>query len=104
MATASEIAIGLVSGGAGASLGTIVAAAITSRTQRGESRARAADLVTTASERIIIRLERENEQMRKAILLMTDVLDELLSDSEFHASATAIAKLKQAKRAAQLAI
>ena len=101
---ATDIAVAVVSGGAGASIGTIVAAAIASRTQRGESRARAADLVSGASERIMVRLERENMQMRKAILLLTDVLDEVLNDSEFHASAQAVAKLKKAKQAAQLAV
>ena len=104
MSTMTEVAVAVASGGLGASVGTIVAASISSRTQRGESRASAADLVTGASERIMDRLERENRSMRKAIILLTDVLDEVMADKEFHASAAAVAKLKMAKQALTLAV
>lgn len=95
---AEAILIG--SGGAGV-IGVVVAA-IQSWSRRGTARAEAADLVTKAAGEMVDRLRQDNQQLREAVLLLTDVLDEVLPQIE--APGDAIEKLKRAKRAAQLAI
>ena len=80
MADISSLVVGIVSGGIGTSLGAIAAAIIQSRSKKGESRATAADIVTGASAKIIVRLEQENKQMREAIVMVSSLLDELIED------------------------
>lgn len=92
----------LVTGGVGATVGSVVTALIQVFSRRGESKAAAADLVTKAASTIIERLDRENKSLREAVLLLTDVLDEVLP--QLHAPEDALRKLKAAKRAAQKAV
>jgi len=92
----------LVTGGLGATIGGIVTAGIQVMSRRGESKAVAADLVTKAAVSMVDRLDRENKALREAILLLTDVLDEVLP--QLQAPDDAVATLKAAKLAAQRAV
>lgn len=83
--TAGELLAALAYAGVGAGLGSIGAAAITSRSGKGESRAHAADLITNAAGSLADRLDRmnahlevENLQMRKAIAALTDVMEGMI--------------------------
>ena len=98
----SPLVNGIVTGGLGVTAGSIVTTLLQMWGKKGESRARAADLVTGAAERIITRLDRENQEMREAIILLTDVLDQVLP--EIHATPATLDKLKRAKQAAQRAV
>ena len=98
----SWIVSGLLTGGVGATIGSIVTAAIQVVGKRSESRAAAADLVTRAAGTMIDRLDRENHELREAILLLTDVLDEVLPTIK--APPDAIGKLREARKALQRAI
>ena len=92
----------LVSGGLGATIGGILTSVIQTMSRRDESRAAAADLVSKAAGSLVARLDKENKALREAVLLLTDVLDDVLPSLQ--ATPEAIAKLKAAKRAAELAI
>lgn len=92
----------LVTGGLGATLGSVLTAVLQVVSKRGESRANAADLVTKAASSIMDRLDRENKALRQAVLLLTDVLDEALP--QLQAPEEMLAKLKAAKLAAQMAV
>ena len=58
--------------------------------------------MTRAAGSLVERLDRENKQLREAILLLTDVLDEVLG--EIQAPPEVISKLRAAKRAAERAV
>lgn len=90
----------LVTGGVGATIGGIITAVIQVLSHRGESRATAADLVTKAAGTMVERLDRENRSMRKAILLLTEVLDEMIDDLDM--PDTQKEKLRKANAAAKL--
>lgn len=92
----------IVTGGLGATVGGLLTALLNVWSRRGESRAAAADLVTKAAGTLVDRLDRENKALREAVLLLTDVLDEVLPQLE--APSDAVAKLKAAKLAAQRAV
>jgi hypothetical protein len=102
MSSSSPIITSLITGGLGATLGGVLTAALQVVSKRGESRATAAELVTRAAGQMVDRLDRENKQLREAILLLTDVLDEVLPG--LSAPEDAIRKLKAAKMAAQKAV
>ena len=55
-----------------------------------------------AATRMMDRLERENTRMREAIIALTDVLDELITDVDLSASSRA--KLREANNKAKLAV
>lgn len=81
----AEIIVGLLTGGVGAALGTVGTAMVQSMSSRGESRASAADRVTNAAGNLADRLdklnsdlERENKQMRLAMIALTEAIEELL--------------------------
>ena len=92
----------LITGGIGAALGGIATAIIQVMSSRGESRANAAAIVTKAAGSMVDRLDRENKQLREAILLLTDVLDDIMPVIE--APDDVLHKLKAAKLAAQKAV
>ena len=92
----------LITGGLGAALGGVITAALQVMARHGESRATAAAIVTKAAGGLVERFERENKQLREAVLLLTDVLDELMPQLE--APPEVLAKLKAAKLAAQRAV
>jgi formiminotetrahydrofolate cyclodeaminase len=81
----SAAIIALVTGGVGAAVGGVGTALIQSVSHKGESRAAAADLVTNAAgnladrlDKLNTRLECENAQMRKAMVALTEAVEELL--------------------------
>lgn len=99
----------LVSGGFGAGLATIIAAWIQAWSKKGEARASAADLITDAAGTLasrqaetISRLEARVERQAKAILMLTETLDELLPSIPI--SDGARARLHKAYTAAKLAV
>ena len=92
----------ILTGGLGATIGSVITAVVQVLSHRGESRATAADLVTKAAGTLVDRLDRENKQLREAVLLLTDVLDEVLP--QLQAPADVVAKLKAAKLAAQRSV
>lgn len=96
----------LITGGVGATLASVVVAVIQLVGHRGESRATAADVVTEAAERVMTRLERENEHMRVALVAVIDVLDEIITSLERTGSVQPeeLAALRAACRAAKLAV
>lgn len=82
--TANLVSIAVTSG-LGVAIGSLGTAVIQSLSKRGESRAIAADRVTTAAgnladrlDKINVNLEKENVQMRAAINALLDVMDEML--------------------------
>lgn len=95
--------------GLGAGLGSIGAAIVSSRSGKGEARAHAADMISNAASVLadqqsetIERLVTQNDRMRKAIILLTDVMDDLLP--QLALPKTELAKLKKATNAAKLAV
>lgn len=92
----------LITGGVGAALGGIITAIVQVISTHGESRANAAAIVTKAAGSMVERLDQENKQLREAVLLLTDVLDEIIP--VIQAPPEALEKLKEAKKAAQRAV
>lgn len=99
----------LITGGLGVTLGSIGAAIIQAITRRSENRAHAADMVADAAGNLADRLSKlndkldgENRQMRNAILLLTDVVDQIIP--LVSAPPHTIASLKKANNAAKMAI
>lgn len=92
----------LITGGLGATIGSVATSMIQVISKHDESRATAAELVTRAAGTMVDRLDRENRALREAILLLTEVLDEVLPKLE--APEEALATLKAAKLAAQKAV
>jgi hypothetical protein len=95
--------------GVGAGVGSIGAAIVSTHASKGESRAHAANLISEAAaglaERqveIIDRITDQNERMRQAIILLSDVLDELLP--QLPLSAPDMNRLKKATNAAKSAL
>jgi predicted metal-dependent hydrolase len=82
----------LITGGVGATVGGVLTAIVQSVSHKNESRAAAADLVTNAAgnladrldklntrlERQLTEVEREKLQMRKAMVALTEAVEELL--------------------------
>jgi hypothetical protein len=101
-----NIVTALITGGLGTALGGIVIAIVQVISGKGESRAAATDRITNAAGNLTdrldamnTRLEAENRTLREAVLLLTDVLDEVLP--QIHGSADAVTKLRAARRAAR---
>lgn len=95
--------------GVGAGVGSIGAAIVSTHASKGESRAHAANLISEAAaglaERqveIIDRITQQNERMRQAIILLSDVLDELLP--QLPLGKADMTKLKKATNAAKAAL
>lgn len=103
MADQSGSVIGwIIAGGGGTLIGSVVTAFIQTLGSRGKDRAAAADVSVGAATRMMDRLERENTRMREAIIALTDVLDELITDVDLSASSRA--KLREANNKAKLAV
>lgn len=112
----SEVLNGLLTGGAGAVVGSIAVAVINTRSKKGESRATAADLVTNAAGGLIDRLEKtndrldgENKHLRAAILSLTDAVDDCLTcaaapDPDPDMVQRVRDKLREANREAKLVV
>lgn len=103
-----DVLTALAYAGAGAGIGTIGAAVITSRGQKGEARAHAADLIANAAGELADRVTKLNDRLeeqnktlresidraelrartaeertahqRQAIMLLTEVIDEIIGD------------------------
>lgn len=101
----NEIVSSLVTGGIGATVGSILTAVIQSLSGRAKSRAEAAEIITGASDRIIIRLEKENKSMRKAIVLLTEINDEIVYElKSLGVDQRLTKKLQATNRAAKLSL
>ena len=77
----------LISGGFGAGLATVVTAVVQTLGKKAESRATAAGIITDAAGNLaarqsetIARLEARVERQAKALVALTAVIDELLTD------------------------
>lgn len=92
----------VVAGGGGTLIGSVLTAFIQTLGSRGKDRANAADVSVGAATRMMDRLERENTRMREAIIALTDVLDELITDVDL--SPASRAKLREANNKAKLAM
>jgi len=90
----------LVTGGLGATVGGVLTAMVQALGRRSEAKATAADLITKAAGTMVDRIEAENSQLRKAILLLIEVIDDV--DTSMHPEA--VVKLRAARRAAERAI
>lgn len=108
MGETADIAGALITGGIGAALGSVATAIIQTVSKRGVSRAEAADRVTNAAGNLADRLdklnaslERENRLMRKAIVTVTDILDEM---TPYVVDAEIRVKAHDALRIARLAL
>lgn len=80
MAIDATILSTILSGGMGAALGSIATAVLQINSKKGEARANAAKIITDAATEMLDRLNEENKRMRVAILLLTDVIDEIIDD------------------------
>ena len=92
----------LVAGGGGTILGSIIMSVISIMGTKGKDRASAADVSVSAATKMMDRLEAENVAMREAIVIVTEILDEIVSNVEMPPK-TAV-KLREANRAAKLSI
>ena len=90
----------LITGGLGATIGSIITATIQIFSKRGESRATAADLVSKAAGTIVARLDAENRELREALLLLIEVLDEVTPELAESRPDIGV-KLHAARRAAE---
>ena len=95
--------------GVGEGVGSIGAAIVSTRAGKGESRAHAANLISEAAAglaekqvEIIDRITQQNERMRQAIIMLSDVLDELLPQLPLDEGD--MTKLKKATIAAKSAL
>lgn len=95
--------------GIGAGLGSIGAALVQSMSGKSESRAKATDMIAEAASNLsdrqantINRLSLENEKMRKAIILLSDVIDEVLP--QLPLNKMELTKLRKAINAAKMAV
>jgi len=98
----------LITGGLGATVGTVITAVIQLVSKRGESRAVAADRVTNAAgnladrlDKINTDLEQENRHMREAMIALAEGVEELLPLAE-NDEATQV-KIRAAIKAARIA-
>jgi uncharacterized protein HemX len=81
----SNLVAALITGGLGAAVGGIGTAVVQASSHKNESRATAADLVSNAAgnladrlDKLNTRLETENRQMRKAMVSLTEAIEEML--------------------------
>lgn len=88
----SDAVYALAYAGVGSGLGTIIAAVVSARSQRGPARAQAADLLTEAAERVSNMnhsLDRENRHLRRDLEDLSDAvcdyLDGTLGEDELRA-------------------
>lgn len=95
--------------GAGAAVGSIGAALISSRSGKAEARAHAADLITNAAGALADRLatlnaklDHDNSELRKSISMLSAVIDEMIPKTQ--ATAAEKAKWRKALRNAQLSL
>jgi hypothetical protein len=100
MSSGSSVLSTVVTGGLGATLGGVMTALVQAVSRRNEGKATAADLITKAAGSMVERIEAENKQLRKAILLLIEVIDDV--DTTLHPEA--VLKLRAARRAAERAI
>jgi hypothetical protein len=91
----------VIAGGGGTLIGSIIMTVIQTLGGRGRERADAADKTVSAADRIMDRLQTENLRMREAIVLLTEVLDDVIDDLDVPAAAKV--KLRAANRQAKLA-
>ena len=102
MSDSGSILSTLAAGGLGATIGGIATAIIQVMSHRNESKATAADLITKAAGTLVERFDAENKALRKAVLLLIEVLDEVTPVLD---GAPDVAhKLHAAKIAAQRAV
>lgn len=101
-----DVVTAIISGGVGASIGSIGVAIVQTRGRKGESRATAADLVANAAGGLADRLDKknkeleiENRELKKSVICLTDLLDTLIPKLELseEEKAVLIAKNNEAK-------
>lgn len=80
-----EVVSALITGGLGATIGSIGTAVVQSMSSRGESKAIAADRVTNAAgnladrlDKFNTRLERENAALRHALLSLCEAIEDIM--------------------------
>lgn len=85
MPDTTQVISTVITGGIGAAMGGVLTAIIQVTSRRGESRARAADLVAgaagglaTQQANTIARLDKENTKLREALTILTEAVEELL--------------------------
>lgn len=85
MSEQGNFVVALITGGLGAALGSIGTALIQSVSKKGEARAVAADRVTNAAgnladrlDKLNTKLEQENMQMRKAMVALTEAVEDMM--------------------------
>lgn len=98
----------VIIGGIGAALGAIGAAAVTSLGGKSESRAHAADLVVNAAGGLVDRmtqrddrLDKENHELRRALLDILDVIDQIGTTATDRLDQGLFDKLKAVSHAAR---
>lgn len=108
MAVASVASL-LVSGGLGAAITAFATPLIQHFSHRSETRAHAADLIAEAAGNVTDRISKLNEQldarnrqMRTAIMLLTDAVDQVIPSID--STPSVIEQLKKANKAAKTAI
>lgn len=74
----------LITGGLGATLGSVFTAVLQAISKRGEVRAQAADLITGAATEMIDRIRAENKSIREAFTILDDVVHELILREDLH--------------------
>ena len=87
MSESGNLIVALITGGLGAAVGSIGTAIVQSFSAKGSARAEAADRVTNAAGNLADRLdklntkpEEENSQMRKAMVALTEAIEDMLAE------------------------
>jgi len=85
MSESGNFIVALITGGLGAALGSIGTAIVQTVSKKGEARAIAAERVTSAAgnladrlDRLNTKLEKENIQMRKALVSLCEAVEDIL--------------------------
>lgn len=99
MSEQGSFVVALITGGLGAALGSIGTALVQSFSKKGEARAAAADRVTNAAgnladrlDKLNSKLEEENRQMRKAMVALTEAVEDIVSNIEDEATRKKVQK------------
>ena len=107
--TFGDIVAALAYAGVGTAVGSVGAAIVSSRTGRGEARAHAVDMISDAAANLadrqavtINRLSLENEKLRRAVITLADVIDDVLP--KLNLTDAELAALRRALNGAKVAV
>lgn len=100
---ANDITSALITGGLGATIGSVATTLIQVYSKKGETRAQAANIISGYQSQWIDKLQRENQNVREVLVSVTDILDELI-DTDLPDRPDLKAKLRDINKRLKLVI